>query len=225
MRQHPPNERAAPVSDETEELVDHQLAQALAAYDEALAAGQPPPPPTRRPRCPLWPSSGWTRPAPFLQLLDHIHPRSSAAVAAGKVSLAPDQGRAPESEALLTSASASLTTHGPGRSLARPVSTAGPIAGRYLLEQILGHGGMGVVYLAFDLSLQRQVAVKMISTLTSPSAEDVQRFWAEAEAAGRLQHPNLVAVHDVGLHARRRRGRRSRSWSWSISRAALSTTS
>ena len=201
MGQHHPNEGAAPVGNEAEDLVDHQFVDALAAYDEALAAGQPLPPPTSLTALPAVAQQRLEEARAVLQLLDHIHPRPSAAAAPGKDSLAPDQGRAPASKAQLTSPSASPTTHSPGRSLARPVSTAGPIAGRYLLERILGHGGMGVVYLAFDLSLQRQVAVKMISTLTSPSAEDVRRFWAEAEAAGRLQHPNLVAVHDVGLHA------------------------
>jgi WD40 repeat protein len=69
----------------------------------------------------------------------------------------------------------------------------------YELLELIGHGGMGVVYKAWQRSLERTVAVKMMRLAEFASAEDLQRFRAEAAASARLDHPAIVAVHDVGV--------------------------
>src|SRR5262245_180400 len=78
-------------------------------------------------------------------------------------------------------------------------STA-PIVAGYLLEAELGRGGMGVVYRARQLRPNRLVALKMILHADHASAEAQARFLNEAEALGRLRHPNVVQVYEAGVH-------------------------
>jgi len=72
--------------------------------------------------------------------------------------------------------------------------------GAYQLLEKIGEGGMGLVYKARQLRLDRVVAVKLLPFGQFSRAEVVERFRAEAAAAASLQHPNIVAIHEVGEH-------------------------
>jgi serine/threonine protein kinase len=69
--------------------------------------------------------------------------------------------------------------------------------GKYRILKILGHGGMGVVYLAEDPKLKRHVAIKAMLPALAASASCSQRFLREAEMMAKVKHDNVVSVHDV----------------------------
>jgi serine/threonine protein kinase len=81
-----------------------------------------------------------------------------------------------------------------------PQFPSGTKLGRYEILSLLGAGGMGEVYRARDVKLNRNVAVKVLPAMYSADSDRLRRFEQEAQAAGALNHPNVLAVHDVGLH-------------------------
>jgi eukaryotic-like serine/threonine-protein kinase len=96
---------------------------------------------------------------------------------------------------------------GPALEAAAPASqgavvriVAGQQLGRYKILSLLGAGGMGEVYRAKDNRIGRDVAIKVLPPAFSADADRLRRFEQEARAAGRLNHPNILALYDVGTH-------------------------
>jgi serine/threonine protein kinase/Tol biopolymer transport system component len=84
---------------------------------------------------------------------------------------------------------------------AREPKVEGSSIGPYQVLDRLGAGGMGVVYRARDTRIGREVAVKVLPASYSSDSDRLRRFEQEARAAGALNHPNVLTIHDVGRHA------------------------
>ncbi len=69
----------------------------------------------------------------------------------------------------------------------------------YQIIEKLGAGGMGEVYRATDLRLKRDVAIKLLHAAFATDKERMRRFELEAQAAGKLNHPSILAVYDLGI--------------------------
>src|SRR5437762_4482592 len=73
----------------------------------------------------------------------------------------------------------------------------GATLAQYRIESLLGSGGMGVVYLAFDTRLHRSVAIKLLQS-TDAAGDALDRLLKEARSASALNHPNICTIHEVG---------------------------
>jgi len=86
--------------------------------------------------------------------------------------------------------------------LERPLRDVQPgdvAGGRYRIERLLGEGGMGRVFVARQISMNRRVALKTLKPREGATLEALRRFYVEARAAARLQSPHVVRVHDFGI--------------------------
>jgi serine/threonine protein kinase len=81
---------------------------------------------------------------------------------------------------------------------ADPLELVGTQVGRYVVEEVLGGGGMGIVYRAHDQRLDRDVALKFLPPFLVSNPEAEERFVREARAAATLDHPNVTTVHEIG---------------------------
>jgi WD40 repeat protein/serine/threonine protein kinase len=150
-----------------------QFAEHLAAYDAALAAGAAPTPPTDTPISQQV-AARLERSRACLDRLEEMWPRAAPAVPQEPAVPQGDEGAFP-------------TTFGRAVQL-----------GRFRIVRELGRGGCGIVFLAFDPTLRRHVALKMPRPEASLTREARQRFLREAQAAAVLDHPNLVPVYETG---------------------------
>src|SRR5690242_857601 len=76
------------------------------------------------------------------------------------------------------------------------VELRGRTFGRYVVRDLLGSGGMGVVYRAYDPKLDREIALKVLRSSEAEGA--AERLLREAQAMARIRHPNVITVFDVG---------------------------
>lgn len=74
------------------------------------------------------------------------------------------------------------------------------LANRYKVEKLIGQGGMADVYLAYDVLLERDVAIKILRNDLSSDAVSLLRFKHEAVAVSKLNHPNIIEIFDIGVH-------------------------
>ena len=76
----------------------------------------------------------------------------------------------------------------------------GQRVGQYELRELLGAGGMGSVYRAFQVNLKREVAVKILPPMVASTSEYLERFTREAETAASLEHAHIIPIYDYGTH-------------------------
>jgi len=93
------------------------------------------------------------------------------------------------------------------------------LEGAYRITRLVGEGGMGAVYEAVQLRLNKRVAIKLMSRDLAANREALARFHREAEITSHLGHPHLVTVIDFGTAESG-----EPTWSWSISKGKISTT-
>src|SRR5216117_2308537 len=87
--------------------------------------------------------------------------------------------------------------------MSEPVSPNTTIA-QYTIVSKIGEGGMGVVWRARDSKLGRDVAIKVLPASLSENTDRLNRFEQEAQAAGALNHPNILVIHHIGITKARR---------------------
>ena len=125
-------------------------------------------------------------------LVDLVEGRADAAL---RARIASHASRCDACRRLLSTLAQSTV---PSIAPAEPVGAAPLQLGRYVIVRALGAGGMGIVYAAHDPELKRTVAVKLLRGTSDPRMQE--RLRREAQALAQLAHPNVVAVHDVGVH-------------------------
>jgi len=156
-----------------------RCSQVLTVPVEAAVAGEAPAPPPARPASP------GTRSASGLV--------GAAGAAARRVVEAPPPSAPRPDPAPVASALAKPGVEGRDPLLGRVIN------GQFRVVRKLGEGGYGAVYEAKDVNLERRIALKIMLPSRAASREYVAKFFREARTAAQLSHPNVVAVHGVGL--------------------------
>jgi serine/threonine-protein kinase len=159
---------------------DQELEAILHTYLQAVDAGQP----------------------PDRDALLHKHPQFASELAAFFASQeeVAELARGMAEPVVPVVPAAEAPTWAPGVAPVPAPGTQLRYFGDYELLEEIARGGMGVVFKARQISLNRVVALKMILAGQLASPQDVQRFHAEAEAAANLDHPHIVPIYEVGEH-------------------------
>ncbi len=113
--------------------------------------------------------------------------------------MAPLAGTAPSTASLDSRGSVTVVTQNLGPQDGAGLAKDSPFASYKVLEEI-GRGGMGIIYRARQVGLNRIVALKLISAGAFAGADSIRRFRIEAGAAAALDHPNIVPVYEIGEH-------------------------
>ncbi|HEV2971796.1 MAG TPA: ABC transporter substrate-binding protein [Pirellulales bacterium] len=114
-------------------------------------------------------------------------------------------GKRPEPKFLETAAIASGSDTAPSRTPGSPAAAAawiGRTLGKYEVIGVLGQGGMGVVFRGRDALIERDVAIKLLPEDLAEDETALARFLAEAKAAGKLNHANVVSIYEIGQEGR-----------------------
>ena len=156
------------------------LADALAAYDDRLAAGIDKLPEQTELAVDPALLPDWNRLTAFLSLVEKAWPRTD-----------PDTNRQADPQSTDPGSSAES---GPAQTEVGDDNHFG----RFQIQRTLGQGGFGIVFLAWDPTLRRQVALKLPQPETLVTTEARKRFQREAHAAAGLDHPNIVPVYESG---------------------------
>ncbi|MHB1556174.1 MAG: WD40 repeat domain-containing serine/threonine-protein kinase [Isosphaeraceae bacterium] len=146
--------------------------------------------------------------AAYLESLDRGHPVNRQQLLAAHPDLADRLAEFLDGQAELRALAGVLRwetsldseDHETGAAAAAPTSGSSRVIGNYEILEQIGLGGMGVVYRARQLGLERIVALKMLRDDGPGSETDLKRFRAEARAIGGLDHPNIVPVYEIGEH-------------------------
>src|ERR1051325_10046427 len=133
---------------------------------------------------------------PACRQVDFIRPKRHM-MAEENRSSAESAARRPETPKLQEAAAISLgsdtdSAH-PARTAVLPTAWIGRSLGKYRITGVLGKGGMGTVFRAFDPMIEREVAIKLLPEELAEDETSLARFLSEAKAAGKLNHPNVVA--------------------------------
>jgi eukaryotic-like serine/threonine-protein kinase len=140
------------------------------------------------------------------RLMDAERARPKSATPANPASATPSMDTTPNLRAATDRATSAVAAR-PAAAAAATTAAAADVLdterlGRYHLEREIGRGAMGVVYLGRDTAINRMVAIKAIPLAAEFSDSELvearARFFREAETAGRLNHPNIVTIYDVG---------------------------
>jgi serine/threonine-protein kinase len=173
-------------------VADQRLSEVLGAYLEAMDAGWAPPQPELLARYPDLAHEL----ADFFASQDQVVRLTSPCWPASLPS-SPGNGPAQEKTGQPAGAEPSTVLQEDDLPLILPGGTVHSLGNYELIEEI-GRGGMGIVFKARQVTPNRLVALKMILAGRFASADDVRRFYNEAEAAGNLDHPNIVPIYEVG---------------------------